>query len=297
MSPKPSLSPQQQVQLLHQRGLQIDDPAKAEQLLTFVNYYKLRAYFIPYDQAGPGGPRQFKSGTTFDDIFSLYRFDRKLRILVNDMLERLELAVRTRWAFELSQLKGGQAHEDPANFKRRDIHQRSLDSLKENFLRSKEQFAEHYRLKYPNLMTPPIWVSVELLSFGDISFWLRNTKSQGVKRRISSSFGGFEPGFFEDFVKQASTVRNMCSHHSRLWNRVLPYTPRRLRKGNFDRTLLNTGRTELDKLYNFLAILAFIANEISPGHSWCDRLVHFFEKDESRLSQMGFPKGWRRAFT
>lgn len=98
-------------------------------------------------------------------------------------------------------------------------------------------------------------------------------------------------------MKQASTVRNMCSHHSRLWNRVLPYTPRRIRKGKFDRTLLNNGRTELDKLYNFLAILAFIANEISPGHSWCDRLVEFFEKDESRLSQMGFPKDWRRAFT
>ena len=145
VSPKPSLSPKQQVQLLQRRGLQIHDPAKAEQLLTFVNY-----------------------------------------------------------------------------FTRRDIHQRSLDSLKDNFQRSKEQFAEHYRLNYPNLTTPPIWVSVELLSFGDISFWFRNTKSQGVKRRVSSSFGGFEPGFFEDYVKQASTVRNMCSHHSRLGNRVLP---------------------------------------------------------------------------
>lgn len=296
MTPKPSRTPVELVQLLQQRGLIVSDPHKAEQLLKFVNYYKLRAYFIPFDLASSKGGHSFKSGTKFDDIFSLYRFDRKLRILVNDMLERFELAVRTRWAFELSQIKGGDAHEDVRNFRDPAIHQRSLGNLKDNYQRSKEQFAEHHKRHYPKMMTPPIWVSVELMSFGDISFWLRNTKSQGVKRRIAHSFGDFEPMFFEDYVKQASTVRNMCSHHSRLWNRVLPYTPRRFRKGKFDKSLLNQNRNALDKLYNFLAVLAFISNEVSPGHSWCDRLVEFFKKDERHLHHMGFPKDWRRAF-
>ena len=46
----------------------------------------------------------------------MYRFDRKLRILVNDMLERFELSVRTRWAFEVSQASGPLVHEVPAHF-------------------------------------------------------------------------------------------------------------------------------------------------------------------------------------
>lgn len=142
-----------------------------------------------------------------------------------------------------------------------------------------------------------MWVSVELLSFGDVSFWLRNTKSQEIRGKVSAAFGDFEPGFFEDFVKQASMVRNICSHHSRLWNRVLPFAPRRIRRSRFDRRLLNHGTGSDNKLYNFLAILAFIGNEISPGHSWSVRLVDFLEKDESRLPQMGFPTDWRKAFS
>lgn len=296
MSPKPSLTPQELVEQLISRGLLIEDHEKAEILLTYVNYYKLRAYFIPFDVKGPEGAHHFKAGTRFQDIFSLYRFDRKLRILVNDMLERFELALRTRWAFELSQAKGGQAHEDPANFTNPDLHQKSLANLRDQYQRSKEQFADHHKRTYPTLYTPPVWVSVELLSFGDISFWLRNTKSQAIKRKVSESFGGFEFGFFEDYVKQASMVRNICSHHSRLWNRVLPFKPRQIRRSRFDQNLLNRRKDAESKLYNFLAILAFIGDEISSGHSWSQRLVEFLDKDQSRLSQMGFPSDWRKAF-
>lgn len=120
----------------------------------YVNYYKLRAYFIPFDESGQGGAHRFKTGTHFSDVFRLYRFDRKLRILVNDMLERLELAGKTRWAFELSQAKGGQAHEDARNFRDPALHQRSFDSLIEQYRKSKEQFAEHHRRKYPALYLP-----------------------------------------------------------------------------------------------------------------------------------------------
>lgn len=295
MSSKPSLTPSELVQLLQSRGLVIDRPTEAEELLKFVNYYKLRAYFIPFEDFGAAGEHRFKEGTSFDDIFSLYRFDRKLRILVNDMLERFELSVRTRWAFELSQASGAFGHEDPANFTDPVRHQLSMDSLEEQYRKSKEQFADHHRTSYPNLRTPPIWVSVELLSFGEMSYWLQNTKSQSIRKRVASSFG-FEPTFFETYVRQASMVRNMCSHHSRLWNRSLPFPLKKIRWAKFDKSLLTTQRGRANKLYNFVAILNFIADEISPGHSWTDRLLEFLGQDESRLVHMGFPKDWRRAF-
>ena len=273
----------------------VNDPSKTEALLRFVNYYKLRAYFIPFEDQSVDGKHTFKKGTSFEDIFRLYRFDRKLRILVNDMLERFELAVRTRWAFELSQVAGPYAHEDSENFTDQIRHGEFLDDLVAKYRSSKEQFAEHHRSSYPKLRTPPIWVSVEFLSFGEMSYWLRNTKSQAIRKRVSSSFG-FEPTFFETYVRQASTVRNMCSHHSRLWNRSLPFPPKKIRWAKFDKALLSSKRGSANKLYNFLAILNHIANEISPGHSWTTRLLDFLSQDESRLSSMGFPNDWRKAF-
>ena len=295
MSNKPSRNPAELVQLLRDRGLTVDEPAKAEALLRFVNYYKLRAYFIPFEVNADEDGHSFKPGTNFRDIFSLYRFDRKLRILVNDMLERFELAVRTRWAFEMSQAGGPYVHENSANFTDSGQHQLSLDNLVETYKKSKEQFAEHHQDRYPKLLSPPVWVSVELFSFGEMSHWLQNTKSQAIRKRVSSSFG-VEPSFFETYVRQASTVRNMCSHHSRLWNRPLPFPLRKIRWAKFDKALLNNRRGESNKLYNFLAVLNFIANEISPGHSWSERLLDFLGKDETRLKHMGFPKDWRRAF-
>lgn len=145
------------------------------------------------------------------------------------------------------------------------------------------------------MTTPYIWVSVEMMSFGQISRWLNNTRNPAVRRAVAQSLG-LGQRFFESYIHRASDVRNICSHHQRLWNRRLPSQVPLLSQAH---TSLDVGllqAVEPDRLYNFLVVLNFIANQISPGHRWAQCLVELLSEDESRVAYMGFPGNWRKAF-
>jgi abortive infection bacteriophage resistance protein len=98
---KPPLSIADQIALLRRRGLVIADTAVAEHWLEHTNYYRLRGYWLPFEDTPAGGEHKFRQGTTFEDVTSLYVFDRHLRLLVLDLIERIEVSVRTQWAHQL----------------------------------------------------------------------------------------------------------------------------------------------------------------------------------------------------
>ncbi len=293
---KPSLGPAQQIGLLKSRGMTFVDEPAAELLLGNINYYRLRAYWHPFEQPHPTLSHHFPSPITFESVLSLYRFDRKFRLLVLDAVERLEIAVKTKWAFELSQYDGPFAHEERRNFKDKQLHRFGLRHLEQAYRDSQEDFALHHLQAYPTLKTPPTWVSCELMSFGQVSRWLSNTKPAKVRKKISRHFG-FEPAFFETYLHLSTVVRNICAHHSRLWNRQIPSAIPIPTRTKFDATLLTTHPQGRHKIYNFLAVMGFVLARISPGESWADRLTRFLKKDVTRLNHMGFPAGWERAFT
>lgn len=68
-----------------------------------LRYYRLSAYMLPYKQSENGIILDtFRDGITWEMIYNLYVFDRKLRILVFDAIERLEIAIRTQIIYQLS---------------------------------------------------------------------------------------------------------------------------------------------------------------------------------------------------
>ena len=79
------LSFQDQISLLKSRGLIIDDEIKAISFLKEISYYRMSAYFIPYQTEKD----IFEKGTTFDQIIKTYSFDRELRLLVFSCIERI----------------------------------------------------------------------------------------------------------------------------------------------------------------------------------------------------------------
>ncbi|MCZ1075707.1 Abi family protein [Rhodococcus sp. A5(2022)] len=89
---KPPLSLDELVDRLAERGLQIPDPDRARRYLRHIGYYRLSPYTIPFQDGG--SDHLFREGTAFDDVLDLYAFDRALRLLVIDALERVEVAVR-----------------------------------------------------------------------------------------------------------------------------------------------------------------------------------------------------------
>lgn len=92
---KPHLTWERQVQQLRDRGMGIPDPAQAARWLGVVGYYRLSGYWYPYRVLDEqSGQRQdaFQVGTDFDQIIALYQFDRRLKLLAVDALERIEIA-------------------------------------------------------------------------------------------------------------------------------------------------------------------------------------------------------------
>ena len=79
--------------LLKSRGLLITDTIRAEAYLQNIGYYRLSAYMLPF-LSMPKTDHQFKSGTTFDNVLDLYRFDKKLRVLLFNEIEKIEIAFR-----------------------------------------------------------------------------------------------------------------------------------------------------------------------------------------------------------
>ena len=121
----------------------------------------------------------FIKGTIWDDIWNLYKFDRKLRLLVFDAIERIEISLRTQIIYQLSHKYGPHWQNDNNIFKTtansktgkiysvyNDIQTHITEQLNAN---RKIQFIDHYLKKYNNPQTPPSWMSVELLYFSELS--------------------------------------------------------------------------------------------------------------------------------
>ena len=178
---KPALSFEQQIELLKNRGLGISDEERAKRHLSNVSYYRLSAYMLPYKIMQPNGivTDYFIKGTIWDDIWNLYKFDRKLRLLVFDAIERIEISLRTQIIYQLSHKYGPHWQNDNNIFKTtansktgkiysvyNDIQTHITEQLNAN---RKIQFIDHYLKKYNNPQTPPSWMSIELLYFSELS--------------------------------------------------------------------------------------------------------------------------------
>lgn len=92
---KPALSISQQLDFLIAQGLRVNNHEQAIQALSTVSYYRFSSYLLcykhPHEQSKP---RQFRENATFEEIWQLYQFDRELRQLVSDAIEKIEIAFR-----------------------------------------------------------------------------------------------------------------------------------------------------------------------------------------------------------
>jgi len=116
--PKTWKSHQEQLDILKARGMAVPDEARALDFLKRVGYYRLSGYFFPFrqgaeDDAGNFFRKdEFIEGSSFDKVIDLYLFDRKLRLLALDAIERIELAVQVDIAHLLGRYDK-YAHHDP----------------------------------------------------------------------------------------------------------------------------------------------------------------------------------------
>jgi abortive infection bacteriophage resistance protein len=115
---------QQQIDQLRQRGLSITDDQQAAHFLANISYYRLEGYWWPMQSDRVN--HIFKPNSRFVDVIALYNFDRELRLLIFDIIERIEVAFRTKMIYHLSHSMDPWWFGNSANFKNAVDHTNSL---------------------------------------------------------------------------------------------------------------------------------------------------------------------------
>lgn len=270
--------------------MKFNRPAEAEFHLQHINYHRLRPYWAPFEVHGSGSDDyHFEDGLDFAEVLALYRFDRKLRLLVLDAVERLEVSLRSRWSNEMALRHGPLCLGKASLFLDRDTYRRSLDSLLHFYAQSEDEFTQRFRDKYPRVGLPPIWICSEMLSLGQLARWLGNARHRRDREMVAAAYRLPEQ-ILVPFLLHLTGVRNLCAHHARLWNRLWdPFPWPQPREGAL--SALYAGG-EREGLYNTLVFLDFLMDSICPGNSWARRLLKLLRTNPGFLSDMGFPNDW-----
>jgi len=279
---------------LEGRGLTIPDPGQATHHLKFIGYYRLSAYMLPFQHQGTGEDRhQFQPGASMDDVLDLYTFDRTLRLLVMDALERIEVAVRAAISDHMSLPYGGLWFQDPKLFKPGFDHPGFLARLKSEIgheskdANRRHVHIRHYYDTYDAPYMPPSWMVFEALPFGVVSRTF-GYLMDADRKTISANFQ-MDDRVLHSALHALSYLRNLCAHHARIWNRVFtikPIIPRRL-------NALSAGNHQF---YGLAVILQDLLTTIVQNPHWAVKLSALLaQHPRVQEAALGFQPGWRGA--
>lgn len=283
---KPPLSIEQQIELLKTRNLSFIDLPKAMRNLETIGYYRLKAYFNPFLANTTPTEYGFKSLTYFDNIMNLYDFDRKLRILVNDAIERIEIAFRAMISNVMSLRYGSHWYTDFQFFNRIDLHNAFLNDVSLHLKRSKEGFITDYYQTYRHPEHPPSWMVMECLSFGTISKLYGNIKDRKARMAIADGLGQFSE-VIKSWMRSLTYTRNLCAHHARLWNRFFINKPQHVR------LILPQNCNNNSPFLLQAYILIQLLNTITPAHDWEKKLFNLCAQHQDiPFAEMGFEPRW-----
>lgn len=307
---KPFATIDEQMDIFVARGLVLDR-ALAAQWLRSVGYYRLSGYWYPYRQLGENPARrrdEFIGGADFQDVARLYEFDRKLRTLIHDGIERVEVALRIHIG-NLLGVQGPLAYRNAAAFRSTFDHSAWLVTVGARAARARRhsEAIRHYETKYDGEL--PIWVLTEVLDFSDISrlydgLLARDQWTIAERLGVVIDDSALAPNQrakvrrrhpLARWFEQLTIVRNSCAHHARVWNRSFaPVSTAGLRTIDGLRGLPE-GQSE--RLFGAVTVIGWLLRSASPGSTWATKLRALIDDTFSRIShrtitEMGFPEGW-----
>jgi abortive infection bacteriophage resistance protein len=286
---KESISFDAQADKLLSRGLQADREELIQRLKA-VSYYRLSGYLYPFRQADS---EQFREGTNLRVIWDRYCFDRRLRVLALDAIERIEVAVRTKLIHRFSTAHGPFGYLDDRNLPKLKIDEylKWRTTLWEETDRSKEAFKKHFFQSYGDHHKElPVWMLGELMSMGSTLTFFRGVDPT-IKRNVAAEYG-YADELFMSWLRGLNGARNICAHHARFWNRELGYALlfpplNKFPSWHADRELKN------NRCGSILMICRNLLALITPTSKWNKRVEDLFnEYPEIPVEDMGLPKNW-----
>lgn len=291
--------PEKLVEILKQRGVVVTDDKYAETWLVNTGYYRFTGYGLHFRQRDSKGARleAYEPGTKFEEIVSLYEFDRHLRLLVLDAIERFEVGFRSRFNNVMA-LQHGSSHwfllpglfttaTDPAGRLYFDPNEFGEAAIKH----SKGLSIRHYNSRYGDPVEPPCWMIAEVSTFGLYSRAYSNLLDGKSQKAVSDQFY-LSVKDLKSFAQALNNVRNTCAHHGRLWDTILLNGPRISDKL---KSLIRKGaKDQNQELFPNIAALLYCLWSIEPQTRWLERLDELMAGCPSgKLHVMGFPPDWK----
>ena len=289
---KPPLSIADQIQKWENRGLIITDKEYVARHLSNISFYRFRAYTYPF-QNNHLLDQPFRPNITFEQILRYYGFDRELRLIVLDAIERIEVALRTQIIYQYAISEGSHWPGNATLYTNHGRFVHDWNTMQIEIRRSTEEFIKHYKRTYTSPVDPPSWMSLEVSSLGLLSKLFENLKTCPEKRAIARHFGLGSPDILASWMHTYSNIRNICAHHGRLWNRILTKSPVLPKRPLATPWLTQVG-VPSNKLYINLCMMLYVLQQISPGHSIKDELRSLLSAyPEIQTAQMGFSSTWQ----
>lgn len=269
---------QQQIEQLKQRGLIITDKDEADHYLSHISYYRLAGYWWPMQ--ADKEKHVFKENSRFADVIALYNFDRELRLLLFDVIEKIEISLRTKLIYHLSHEFDPWWFQDTSLFNDTSELIKTLSSFDEEIDRSKDTFVKEHKKKHKDdLRFPPSWKTLELTSFGSLSKLYGNLKNTiKSKDTIAAEYGTVNHTFLPSWLQSIAQIRNYCAHHSRLWNKNLPGRPKLLPKPPNPWIADVPKEHEFPMMYVHLCCMKYILDVVQPQNHFKTRLITLFQK-------------------
>lgn len=217
---------EEQIELLKKRNISFLNENEAKKILLHNNYYNIingyKDLFLEENNIN------FRKGTSFEEIYALYEFDRQLRNIFLEYILKIENSLRSLIAYYFSECYGKDNYLIMDNFetynnvnvlnetKQKQIkHIHTLiGNINKNIAQNIDnKYISHYMTKYG---FTPLWVLVNILSFGDIcNFYRLMKQKERIKIAIEFNIAEVE---LTSLLNILSKTRNLCAHDERLYN-------------------------------------------------------------------------------
>jgi abortive infection bacteriophage resistance protein len=278
------------ITILEERGLIIENRERAIKYLNNVGYFRLTGYM--FHLQCNDGTHNFNKDTKFDDIINLYQFDKKLKAVISEYLERIEICLRAKLTDKYSQEYGFFWYINRDIYVDFDIYNIINAEITDAFNDPKEQFLRAFKRKYTSETNPPSNMALEILSLGKLARLYKGLKNEKGKTEIANEFN-LPSSTLTSWIVYLANVRNICAHHSRLWNKkvtadrpVLPNREKYKFKGeNFDDT--NT------TLYGIISIANRLLSSFNSPNSFIEKIEMLIDENSIDATLMGFPTNWK----
>lgn len=313
---KPFKTYNQQLKILRSRGLIIYNGSKAIRILERENYYTLingyKLFFLQCDSKGyPVSPERYKSGTTFEEIYTLFLFDRELRNCILEYLLIFESSIKTKLSYRFSEkFKGAHDYLIYKNYTNNHLKTKDVLSVIATLSstlksKSKNQTIKHYLDNYGSV---PLWVLVKYLSFGNLNY-LYSTYSESLRNIIAKDFSiaykrdykesiHITSDILDSIFQSANFYRNVCAHEERLYNFRIKKTPSIRAISN----ILNIQQSDINN-GNLFSMIAFLKLVLTKKDYYkllarLNKIFNFYSekftsvKFSDIMLEMGFDKDW-----